>query len=99
MMMRTRLLTLVIGASLFLGFEAMAAAAPVAAPSRPLGTSALTGHVTEAVLGSERRQERRELRRMHREERRALRRTHRAERFGLSRFHRAERRELRAAPH
>jgi len=97
-MTRTRLLSTVIGASLLLGFVPMAEATPTAAPPSAVEISAFSGNVTKALLGSERRQERRELRREHRHERRALRRLHRAERWAMRRGHREERRELRRGP-
>lgn len=97
-MMQSKLLGMIIGASLLFGLAPAAEATVLAAPTRTIDTSAYAGNVTEVVLGSERRQERREVRRMQRHERRALRQVHRHERWGLHRFHRAERRFVRRHP-
>jgi len=93
--MRIKLLGAMIGASLLFGFAPAAEATAMAAPPRAAQMSAFSGNVTGAVLGSEHRQERRELRRFHRHESQAMRRMHREERWGLHRAHREERRSMR----
>jgi hypothetical protein len=76
-MIRFKILGLAIGASLLLGFEPVAEATPMAAPSSVVELSAFSGNVTQALLGIERRHERRVERRVHRHERRTERRVHR----------------------
>ncbi len=79
----SKILGLTLGAFLLLGYEAAATAAPMAASPIPVGVSADSGDVVQAVLGSERRQARRGERRVHRYERRSERYAHRQERRNI----------------
>ena len=83
-MTRSKILGLALGASLLLGYEPIAEATPMAAPS-VVETSAFSGNVTQALLGIERRHERRVERRVHRQEHRTERRVHRHERREIRR--------------
>ena len=96
-MTRSKNLGLALGASLLLGYEPIAEATPMAAPPSVVETSAFSGNVTQALLGIERRHERRVERCVHRHERRVERRVHRHERRMQRRIHRHQRREIR--PH
>ncbi len=80
-----KIVGLVIGASLLLGFEPIAEATPMAAPPRVVELSAFSGNVTQVLLGIERRHARRVERRVHRHERRMERRVHRHERREIRR--------------
>ncbi|MGC1861809.1 MAG: hypothetical protein WA733_11975 [Methylocystis sp.] len=55
----------------------------MAAPASVVGLSAFSGNVTQALLGIERRHERRVERRVHRHERRTERQVHRQERRNI----------------
>ena len=88
-----KIFAFVVGASLLFGFGPMAAATPLAAPPETFGTSASSGVVTQALLGIERRHERRVERRTHRHERREARRGHRHERREARHVRRHERRQ------
>lgn len=86
-MTRSRILGFALGASLLLGFEPIAEAAPMAAPPTTIELSAFSGNVTQAFLGIERRHARRVERRAYRHERREVRRGHRYERREIRRGH------------
>ena len=86
-MNRSKILGLVIGASLFFGFEPFAEAAPMVASPSTVEMSAYSGNVVQAFLGIQRRHARRVERRAHRQARRAERRVHHHERREIRRGH------------
>ncbi|MGJ0392649.1 MAG: hypothetical protein ACR650_07805 [Methylocystis sp.] len=82
-MIQSRFFAQAFGALMLLGFEAAAAATPMAAAPSVIGLSASSGHIIEAAAGMERREARRVERRVHRYERRGERYAHRAERRAI----------------
>lgn len=94
MTVRPTVFGMAMAAALLLGYQATATATPMATP-RLAGVSAFSGDVTQAVLGSERRQARRYERQTHREARREERQMHREARRGERYAHRVERRSIR----
>jgi hypothetical protein len=78
-MVKSKLLALAIGASMLVGIEPTAWAAPFMESPRAVELHNFSG-VKDVFLGSERRHVRREVRRFHRHERREVRRLHRHER-------------------
>ncbi len=84
-MARSKILGIALGASLLLGIEPTAMAAPIAAPPPANELSAISGHVTKTFLGIERRHARRVERRAYRHERREARRGYRYERREIRR--------------
>ena len=86
-MTRSKILGLLIGASLLFGFEPFAEAAPMVASPSTVELSAFSGNVAQAFLGIERRHARRVERRARRHERREARRVYRHERRERRRGH------------
>ena len=84
-MTRSKILGLAVGASLLLGYEPIAEAAPMVASPSTVKMSAFSGNVAQAFLGIQRRHARRVERRAHRQARRAERRVHRQERRAIRR--------------